>query len=356
MSEPILMKGNEAIAEAAIRAGCRFFAGYPITPQNEIPEYMSRRMFEVGGVYLQAESEVSAINMLYGASGAGARCFTSSSSPGISLKQEGISYMCGSELPAVIVNIARGGPGLGNIQPAQSDYFQATRGGGHGDYRTVVYGPASLQELVEVVMDAFDVADRYRNPVMVLGDGILGQMMEPVVFPERSAGPEVAKDWATTGAAGRPKRAISSIYLEPEDLDRHNWHLEAKYEKMRQNEVRYELVQVEDAEICLVAYGITARICRTALEKARAAGLKVGMIRPITLWPFPVQAFAAVGDQLRAYLVVELSTGQLVEDVRLSVNGARPVGFFGKTGGAVMSPQEVVGAVEELMAREGRTP
>lgn len=350
------MKGNEAIAEAAIRAGCRFFAGYPITPQNEIPEYMSRRMFEVGGVYLQAESEVAAINMLYGAAGAGARCLTSSSSPGISLKQEGISYMCGAELPAVIVNIARGGPGLGNIQPAQSDYFQATRGGGHGDYRTVVYGPASLQELVEVVMEAFEVADRYRNPVMVLGDGILGQMMEPVVFPQSPSGPETPMDWATTGAAGRQKRAISSIYLEPEDLDRHNWHLEAKYDKMRQAEVRCELVQVEDAEVCLVAYGITARICRTALEKARAAGLKVGMIRPITLWPFPVQAFAKAGPQLRAYLVVELSTGQLVEDVRLSVNGAHPVGFFGKTGGAVMSPQEVVQAVEDLLAKEGRTP
>ncbi|MEW6523154.1 MAG: 3-methyl-2-oxobutanoate dehydrogenase subunit VorB [Bacillota bacterium] len=353
MSEPILMKGNEAIAEAAIRAGCRFFAGYPITPQNELPEYMSRRMPEVGGVFLQAESEVAAINMLYGASGAGARCLTSSSSPGISLKQEGISYMCGAELPAVIINIVRGGPGLGNIQPAQSDYFQATRGGGHGDYRTVVYGPASLQEMVELVMEAFDVADRYRNPVMVLGDGILGQMMEPVVFADDQVREPQPKPWATTGARGRERRVLSSIYLEPEDLDHHNWKLEAKYEQMRQKEARYELVQMEDAELCLVAYGTTARICRTALEKARSAGLKVGMIRPITLWPFPVKAFGEAGANLRAYLVVEMSTGQMVEDVRLAVNGARPVAFYGKTGGAVMLPQQVVDALQDLAAREG---
>jgi 2-oxoglutarate ferredoxin oxidoreductase subunit alpha len=346
------MKGNEAIAEAAVRAGCRFFAGYPITPQNELPEYMARRMPEVGGVFIQAESEVAAINMLYGAAGAGARVMTSSSSPGISLKQEGISYMCGSELPAVIVNIVRGGPGLGGIQPAQSDYFQATRGGGHGDYRVVVYGPANLQEMVELVMLAFDVADRYRNPVMILGDGILGQMMEPVRFAEQAASPP-AKPWATTGAQGRSPNLICSIHLDPEDLDRHNWHLEAKYARIREQEVRYELVDTEDAELCLVAYGTTSRICRTAMQIARRAGLRVGLVRPITLWPFPVEAFGQLGAGVRAFLTVEMSTGQMVEDVRLAVNGAHPVAFYGRTGGAVPAPRDIVAALRQLAAKEG---
>ncbi|MDI6893378.1 MAG: 3-methyl-2-oxobutanoate dehydrogenase subunit VorB [Bacillota bacterium] len=346
------MKGNEAIAEAAIRAGCRFYAGYPITPQNELCEYMARRMPEAGGTFIQSESEIAAINMVYGAGSAGARAMTSSSSPGISLKQEGISYLAGAEVPGVIVNMVRGGPGLGSIQPAQSDYFQATRGGGHGDYRTIVLGPGGIQEAVELTMLAFDLADRYRNPVVVLGDGMMGQMMEPVRFPEGPPPSLSPKPWATTGTPGRDRpNIINSLYIEAEACERHNQHLLQKYREMELREVRYELVDPE-AEYFLVAYGTSSRICRAAMARAVADGLRVGMVRPITLWPFPRAAIERVVGRARAFLTVEMSAGQMVEDVRLAVEGRRPVYFFGRTGGAVPTPQEVMDCLK--MIREGR--
>ena len=354
MSEPVLMKGNEAIAEAAIRAGCRFFFGYPITPQNEIPEYMSKRLPEVGGVFLQAESEVSSINMVYGAAGAGGRVLISSSSPGISLMQEGISYLAGSELPCVIVNMSRGGPGLGGIQPSQADYFQATKGGGHGDYRLIVYGPATIQEACNLMMKAFDVADKYRNPVMVLGDGMIGQMMEPVVFPDTSEVRLPEKPWATTGNEGRKSNLISSIILDPEELDAHNWRLQEKYNRIRENEVMYEVAHGDDSEWFLVAYGTVARICRKVMEQARKNGVKVGLIRPITLWPFPDKAFKDVVHKAKGFLCVEMSTGQMVEDVRLAVNGKAPVYFYGRTGGAVPNPKSVEKRLYEMIS--GKTP
>ena len=289
-----LLKGNEAIAEAAIQAGCRFFFGYPITPQNQIPEYMSKRMPQVGGCFLQAESEVAAINMVYGAAGAGARVMTSSSSPGISLKQEGISYIVGAELPCVIVNMVRGGPGLGSIQPAQSDYYQATRGGGHGDYRMCVLAPSSVQEAVTLTQEAFDIADRYRNPVMVLGDGLIGQMMEPVDMDEASnrkpASDLKPKTWAATGhvpTADSPRAVINSLYIDPQAMETHCQHLQAKYDAIEAAECRWQEEMVEDADIVLVAYGTTSRIARSAMRKCREQGVRVGLIRPITLWPFP---------------------------------------------------------------------
>lgn len=346
----ILMKGNEAIGEAAIKAGCHYFFGYPITPQNELPEYMSKRLPEVGGVFVQAESEVAAINMVYGAAGAGARVMTSSSSPGISLKQEGISYIAGAELPCVIVNIVRGGPGLGGIQPAQSDYFQATKGGGHGDYRLIVLAPASIQEMVDLVQDAFDLADKYRNPVMVIGDGMLGQMMEPVEFKERKKADLPPKDWATTGMRERETpNVVNSLYLAPEELEKHNWRIHEKYQQIKANEVRYEKINCEDADVIAVAYGTTARIVRSAMEKASAEGIKVGLIRPITLWPFPYQAIEEVASVPKAFLVVEMSTGQMVEDVRLAVNGRKPVHFYGRTGGMVPTPDEIAAKVREIL-------
>lgn len=349
----VLMKGNEALGEAAIQAGCRYFFGYPITPQNELPAYMAKRLPEVDGVFLQAESEVAAINMVYGAAGAGARVMTSSSSPGISLKQEGISYIAGAELPCLIVNIIRGGPGLGGIQPAQSDYFQATKGGGHGDYRLVVLAPASLQEMVDLVADAFDIADRYRNPVMILGDGILGQMMEPVEFKNKPAKDLPPKDWATTGMRGRSKpNVINSLFLQPDKCEEHNMQLLAKYKKIAENEVRYEGVNLDDADLVLVAYGTTARIAKTAMAKAREEGLKVGLIRPITLWPYPDRAFARVVERVKAFLTVEMSTGQMVEDVRLAVNGRKPVYFYGRTGGIVPKPQEILREIHKILGGE----
>lgn len=352
VAELSLMKGNEAIAEAAIRAGCRFYAGYPITPQNELCEYMARRMPEVGGTFIQSESEVAAINMVYGAGAAGARAMTSSSSPGISLKQEGISYLCGSEVPGVIVNMVRGGPGLGSIQPAQSDYFQATRGGGHGDYRTIVLGPGSIQEAVELTMLAFELADRYRNPVVILGDGMMGQMMEPVQFPEGPPPEPPAKPWATTGTRGRGSpNIINSLYIEAERCERHNQRLQEKYRRMEENEPRYELVNPE-AEYFLVAYGTSSRICRAVVGRASREGLRVGMIRPITLWPFPRAAFDRVVERARAFLTVEMSAGQMVEDVRLAVEGRRPVHFYGRTGGVVPTPQEVLARLKLVL--EGR--
>ena len=349
MTEKVLMKGNEAIAEAAILAGCKCFFGYPITPQNEIPEYMAKRMPKVGGVFLQAESEVSAINMVYGAAGAGARVMTSSSSPGISLKQEGISYIAGADLPCVIVNIVRGGPGLGGIQPAQSDYFQTVKGGGHGDYKLVALAPSSVQEAVDLVTDAFDMADQYRVPVIILGDGILGQMMEPITFTKKEQKVLPAKDWATTGTQGKRKRNIvNSLYIDPNELDQLVRDRFKRYDEIENNEVRYEMIECEDADIVLVAYGTTARIAKNAMWEARNQGYKVGLIRPITLWPFPKEAFEKTVLTAKAFLTVEMSMGQMVEDVRLAVNGAKPVHFYGKTGGLVPVPPEIVGEIKKI--------
>lgn len=348
MAERLLMKGNEAVGEAAIRAGCRYFFGYPITPQNELPEYMARRMPEVNGVYLQAESETSAINMVYGAAGAGARVMTSSSSPGISLKQEGISYIAGAELPCVVVNMVRGGPGLGDIQPAQSDYFQATKGGGHGDYRLLVLAPASIQEMVDLVYQAFDLAEKYRNPVMILGDGALGQMMEPVVLPEMKEGAGDAKPWATTGAKGRKPNIVNSLWIDPDRLYQHNWHLNDKYNSMKQNEVRCEEFLADDADVVVVAYGTSARVSRAAVNQARQKGIKAGLIRPITLFPFPYDVLAKAAEHASHFLAVEMSLGQMIEDVRLGVNGRRPVEFLGRPGGIVPTPDEVLEAITGL--------
>lgn len=338
-----LMKGNEALAEAAIKAGCRFFFGYPITPQNEVPEYLAKRLPEVGGVFLQAESEIAAINMVYGASSAGARVMTSSSSPGISLKQEGISYIAAAELPCVIVNIMRGGPGLGGIQAAQSDYFQATKGGGNGDYRLIVYAPASIQELVDITMNAFDVADKYRNPVMILGDGVLGQMMEPVEFKEVGSNNFPMKPWACTGRKNyRKQNVINTLYLDAEILENHNFALLNKYETISKSEKAAESYMTSDAEIVLVAYGTTARIAKAAIQLAREKGIKAGLVRPVTLWPFPDNHMRdAVTAKTKAILTVEMSMGQLIEDVRLAVNGKVPVHFYGRVGGIVPTVKAV---------------
>jgi 2-oxoglutarate ferredoxin oxidoreductase subunit alpha len=350
-----LMKGNEAIAEAAIRGGCRAFFGYPITPQNEIPEYMSHRLPEVGGVFLQAESEVSAINMVYGAAGSGARVMTSSSSPGISLKQEGISYICGAELPCVIVNMVRGGPGLGGIQPAQSDYFQAVKGGGHGDYHMLVYGPSTVQEAVDLMYDAFDKADKYRLPVMILGDGMLGQIMEAVEIPPMKDPAAFApKPWATDGTGtGKGRRIINSLYIDPDELEKVNHRLFDVYVELAKNETAYEEYKTEDAEIVLVAYGTVARIAKSAVNLLRSNGVKAGLLRPITLFPFPSAILSALADKecIKSFTAIELSMGQMVEDVRLAVNGKKPVGFYGRTGGNVMSPEDIVKFISE---KEGR--
>jgi len=344
------MKGNEAVGAAAIKAGCRYFFGYPITPQNEIPEFMARELPKVGGVFLQAESEIAAINMVYGAAGSGARVMTSSSSPGIALKQEGISYIAGAELPCVIVNMVRGGPGLGGIQPSQSDYFQATRGGGNGDYRHIVYAPASVQEAVDLVMEAFEVADYYRNPVIILGDGMIGQMMEPVEFKEPKKRDLPPKDWATTGTKGQRKpNVINSLYIDPKLLEDHNLRLEAKYAKMKENEVRYEEYNLEDAEVVIVAYGTTSRVAKNAIAKCAEEGIKVGLIRPITLWPFPDVAFDKISDKTKAVLTVEMSTGQMIDDVKIAVNGRKPVYFYGRTGGMVPTPNAIVEEIKKII-------
>jgi 2-oxoglutarate/2-oxoacid ferredoxin oxidoreductase subunit alpha len=346
-----LLKGCEAIGEAAVQAGCRLFFGYPITPQNEIPEYMSARLPQVGGTFVQAESEVAASNMLYGAAGAGCRCFTSSSSPGISLMMEGLSYIAGSELPVVIVNIMRAGPGLGGILPSQSDYLQATKGGGHGDYRVLVLAPSTVQEAADLTMEAFDLADKYRNPVMVLGDGLIGQMMEPVEF-KRHTDPEdlPPKPWATTGAAGRAPNIVNSLYLKPEDLEQHNLALGAKYRAML-SEVRHETYRADDdPDVLIVAYGTVARIARTAIDALREKGLKVGLFRPVTLFPYPSEALWSVAARVKHVLVAELSMGQMVEDVRAVIAGRVPVDFYGRVGGMVMSAEELAEQVEKLAA------
>lgn len=354
MAEKVLMKGNEAIGEAAIVAGCRHYFGYPITPQTELTEYMAKRMPKIDGVFVQAESEVAAINMVYGAAGAGARVLTSSSSPGVSLKQEGISYIAGAELPCVIVNIVRGGPGLGTIQPSQCDYFQATKGGGHGDYRNIVLAPNSVQEMVDITLLSFDLADKYRNPVMLLGDGALGQMMEPVSFNAPDSGKQVEKPWAATGLRGRKQpNIINSLHLKPENLEKHNIHLQEKYAAISANEVRYESLYTEDADLVVVAYGITSRIVRTAVDKARKEGLKVGLFRPISLWPFPSEELGKLAKTASQFMSVELSAGQMVEDVRLAVNGAKPVHFYGRMGGMMPNPNEIYEQIVTVMQKGG---
>ena len=354
MSEKVLMKGNEALAEAAIQAGCKHFFGYPITPQTEVAAYMAKQMPKRDGTFLQAESEVAAINMVYGAAGAGARVMTSSSSPGISLKQEGISYIAGADLPCVIVNIVRGGPGLGGIQPAQSDYFQATKGGGHGDYHLIVFAPSSVQELVNLTKEAFDVADIYRMPVMIMGDGMLGQMMEPVEFGAYEPREIPEKTWATTGTEMKRKHnVVNSLYITASDLEELILERQKRYDVIEEKEARFEEYKTEDAEIIVTAYGITARIAQTAVNKAREMGIKVGMIRPITLWPFPKKAFASLDtNKVKNVLCVEMSMGQMVEDVRLSLDCKIPVDFFGRTGGVVPTPDEVLAKIKALY--EGR--
>jgi 2-oxoglutarate/2-oxoacid ferredoxin oxidoreductase subunit alpha len=350
--EKVLMKGNEAIAEAAIQAGCKYFFGYPITPQNEIPAYMAKKLPKIGGVFLQAESEVSAINMVYGAAGTGARVMTSSSSPGISLKQEGISYIAGAGLPCVIVNIVRGGPGLGGIQPAQSDYFQAVKGGGHGDYHLIVYAPSTLQEMVSLTMEAFDVADVYRNPVMILGDGMLGQMMEPVEFIKPPARDLPKKDWATTGCDGtRKPNIINSLYIDPAELEIEVDNTYKKYKLIEEKEVRFEEYNCENAEIIITAYGTTSRIVKSVIEMAKEEGINVGLIRPITLWPFPYEPVEryANEDHVKAFVSVEMSKGQMIEDIRLGVNGKKDVYFYGRTGGMVPTPDDIMAEIRKIV-------
>ena len=344
MGEKILMKGNEAIGEAAIRAGCHHYFGYPITPQSELTAYMAKKLLKMeNAAFVQAESEIAAINMVYGSASTGARAMTSSSSPGISLKQEGISYIACSEIPCVIVNMQRGGPGLGDIQPSQQDYFQATKGGGHGDYHLIVLAPSSVQELVDLTMDAFDLADKYTNPAMILGDGLLGQMMEAVEFKERSKVELPDKSgWTLTGCKGRKHRYVVSFDLDPNILEQWNLKIEKKYNLLKEKEVRYEALNLENADLVIVAYGIVARIAKTVIQLAKKEGINIGLIRPITLYPFPEKIIAETAGKVKKILTVEMSLGQMVEDVRLAVNGKAKVNFYGRPGGVIPSPQEIL--------------
>ncbi len=347
----VLMRGNDVIAEAAIRAGCHCYFCYPITPQGELVEYMARHLPERGGVFLQAESEVAAINMVYGASAAGVRTMTSSSSPGISLKLEGISYMAGARLPGVIVNMMRGGPGLGNIAPAQGDYFQATKGGGHGDYRLIVLAPSTVPEAAELVMLAFELSDQYRVPAMILADGMLGQMMEPVELPEPvSASAFTERPWALTGAAGRDPNVVLSFDLDPEGLKAMNEELQAIYRRITEHELRWEEDQTEDADLLIVAYGTMGRIAKTVVRLAREEGIAVGLIRPITLWPFPYAAIRKAAERASTVLTVELSAGQMWEDVRLAVEGNAETPFYGEMGGIVPTPKQILSEVRRYAA------
>lgn len=345
----VLMKGNEALAEAAIQAGCLHFFGYPITPQTELAAYMSKRMPKLGGVYLQAESEVAAINMVLGAAATGVRAMTSSSSPGISLKAEGISYMAGSDLPALIINVQRGGPGLGGIQPSQADYFQATKATGHGDFHILVYAPSTVQEMVDLVSDAFDNADKYRMPAMILADGMLGQMMEPVELPESTEAKKIDKPWAASGHEDKRKHNIvNSLYISPnelEDLVRERYE---RYETIKKEEQRAEEYLTDDADIILVAYGASSRIARSAVNKVREQGIKAGLVRPISVWPFPTEAVKRAADKADNLLVVEMSMGQMVEDVQLAVNGKKAVHFYGRTGGMIPTPEAVVEEIKKI--------
>ncbi len=353
MAEKVLMKGNEALAECALRAGCRFFFGYPITPQTELAAYMSKRMPKIGGTYLQAESEIAAINMVYGASAAGARVMTSSSSPGISLKSEGVSYMAGADLPGVIINVQRGGPGLGSIQPSQSDYWQATRALGHGDFHMMVLAPSTVQEMADCAYNAFDIADEYLMPVMILADGMLGQMMEPVVLPEpKTKLPE--KPWAITGTKKeRAHNIANSLYLDPALLEKKNFERYERYKVIKEKEQRAEEFMVDNADIVLVAFGASARIARSAVVNARERGIKAGLIRPITLWPFPEKVVDAAANHVKQFLSVEMNMGQMVDDIRLVSQGRVPVAFYGRCGGIIPTPAEVLDKIVELHQKAG---
>ena len=349
MSERVLMKGNEAMAEAAIQSNCRLFFGYPITPQTEVAAYMAKRLPKIGGLYLQAESEIAAINMVLGAAAAGKRVLTSSSSPGISLKAEGISYIAGSDLPCVIINVQRGGPGLGGIQPSQADYWQATKATGHGDFQILVFAPSTVQEMTDLMMDAFDLADLYRMPAMILADGVLGQMMEPVTINKRPKKDLPDKDWATTGHEHKRKNNIvNSLYLKPELLEELVVERYKRYETIKEKEARCEKYLTDDADIILVSYGASARIVKSAVNSAREKGIKAGLIRPITLWPFPSKEITKTADTAKQILTVEMSMGQMVDDVRLAVNGKIPVSFFGRTGGIIPTPAEVLNEIIKL--------
>ena len=343
MAERVLMKGNEAIAEAAIRAGCRHYFGYPITPQTEVAAYMAKKMPKIGGVFLQAESEIASINMVYGAAAAGMRVMTSSSSPGISLKSEGLSYIAGSDVPAFVVNVQRGGPGLGGIQPSQSDYFQATKGGGHGDYRMIVLAPASVQEMASLTIKGFNLADKYLMTAMILADGTIGQMMEPITF-EEAAVETYDKPWALTGTKMRRKHNIvNSLYLKSDELEQKNFERYERYKAVEENEVMYEQYMMEDAEICVVAFGIASRVAKNAVAQA----VKAGLIRPITLWPFPKAVLRQAADQVKSFVCVELNMGQMIEDVRLATECRRPVSLCNRTGGMIPSPEQVLSSIRE---------
>ncbi|MFA6468180.1 MAG: 3-methyl-2-oxobutanoate dehydrogenase subunit VorB [Bacteroidota bacterium] len=350
---PKLMKGNEALAEASLRAGLQAYFGYPITPQSEILEYLSEQApHRKETVILQAESEVASINMVYGAAGAGTRVMTTSSSPGISLMQEGISYIAAAELPCLIANVQRGGPGLGTIQPSQGDYFQATKGGGHGDYHMIVLAPSSVQEMADFVFDGFRLAEEYRMPAMILADGALGQMMEKIYLPKDGSLPRTEAPWSTTGKLkSRERNYITSLHIEPDKMEMINIHLQDKYRKLKK-EVRYELINVKDADIILVAFGLSARICSKAMEMARAKGLNVGLLRPITLYPFPTDIVASFADPMRMFLTVEMNAGQMVEDVRLAVNGKSPVYFKGRMGGMIPTPEEILLEIEAMAEKQ----
>ena len=352
MAEKVLMKGNEALAEAAIMAGCRHYFGYPITPQTEIAAYMAKRMPVIGGTFLQAESEVAAINMIYGAAAAGKRAMTSSSSPGIALKSEGISYLAGSDLPALIINVQRGGPGLGGIQPSQSDYFQSTKGGGHGDYRLIVLTPASVQEMADLTMLAFELSEKYRVPAMLLADGTMGQMMEPVEIPEADYTP-TEKDWTVTGTQMKRKHnVVNSLYLSPEELEKTNFERFERYKQIEENEARYESFMMEDAEYCVVAFGIASRVSKNAVIAAREMGIKVGMIRPITIWPFPAKPLAEAADKVKSFLSVELSMGQMIEDVKLATECKKPVYLCNRVGGMIPTPEQVLESIKKMAGGE----
>ena len=355
IGEKVLMKGNEAIGEAAVQAGCQGYFGYPITPQNELTAYMSRRMVEEGRAFIQSESEIAAINMCFGAAVVGQRCMTSSSSPGISLKQEGISYMASAELPVFYVNVNRGGPGLGNISPAQSDYFQATRGGGHGDYRVIAFGPSNVQELYDFTMLGFDLADKYRNPAMILADGILGQMMEPLVLNEYKPLPNLPskQPWRLGDPSTREALLVTSLILNPGGMEERNLQLFKKYEEIEKNEVRYEEVMLDDAEIVMVAYGTASRIARSVIDEAREAGVKVGLFRPITIWPYPHRQIRNLAERVKDLLVVEMSLGQMWEDVRLAVEGRARVHLHGRTAGGIPQQGEIIDQLKRILASKG---
>ena len=352
MTDKVLMKGNEALAEAAIMAGCRHYFGYPITPQTEVAAYMAKRMPKIGGTFLQAESEIAAINMVYGVASAGYRVMTSSSSPGIALKSEGLSYLAGADLPALVINVQRGGPGLGGIQPSQSDYFQATKAGGHGDFRMIVLAPASVQEMADLTVKGFDLADKYRVTSMILADGTMGQMMEPVSL-NYGEPTKYDKSWAVTGTnCARPHNIVNSLFLQPDELEKFNFTRYERYQQIEENETMYEEYMMEDAEICVVAFGISARVAKNAIVQARAEGIKVGMIRPITLWPFPKAPMLKAAEKVHTFISVEMSMGQMIEDIELAIRCRRPVKLCNRVGGMIPAPDQVYASIVEA-AKEG---